>query len=270
MTAHFIRPGPQHRLEVVDAADAAADRQRDKNLFGGFADDVRHRPPVLVGGGNVEEDDLVRPLAVVFLGTLHRVADLFDADEVDTLDDLPVPNVETGDDPFIQHPLTPLQSRGLPGAAQRPLIEGFAADDPVEAQFPHRPDILRAGDTAAGDDLDAGVFLQLPQLGQGSGPVRVPSREISVKHDRLDPHRFHLAGQVKEMDPAPFQPAVNRDHPVLRVDADGNPAAVLLYGSLYKGGVFDGGGTEDDPGDAAGEVGLDGVERPDTAAQLHL
>ena len=60
-----------------------------------------------MGGGDVEEDDLVRPLAVVFLGALHRVADLFDADKVDTLDDLPVPDVETGDDPFIQHPLTP-------------------------------------------------------------------------------------------------------------------------------------------------------------------
>jgi hypothetical protein len=64
----------QQLVHVVVAADAAADRERDEDLFGGAGDHVERGRPALDGRRDVEEDQLVPALSVVGRSELHWVA----------------------------------------------------------------------------------------------------------------------------------------------------------------------------------------------------
>ncbi len=61
------------------------------------------RVALLVRGGDVEEHELVGPLAVVVRGQLDGVAGVADVDEFDALDDAAVVHVEAGDHALEVH-----------------------------------------------------------------------------------------------------------------------------------------------------------------------
>ena len=68
----------------------------------------------LVGGGDVEEDDLVGALVLVARRQLDRVAGVADVHELDALDHAALVDVEAGDDALEQHHLD--ASAALPSA----------------------------------------------------------------------------------------------------------------------------------------------------------
>src|SRR3984957_10207240 len=96
---HLVRAGPQQPVHVVDAAHAAADRERDEDLLGGPADHVVHGVPAVAGRGDVEEHQLVGAVPVVGRGQLDRVPGIAQVTEVDALDHPAVIDVQARDDP---------------------------------------------------------------------------------------------------------------------------------------------------------------------------
>ena len=103
----LVGAGVEHRLRVLDRADAAADREGDEDVVGGAPRQLDDRLALLVGGGDVEEDELVGALGVVALGQLDRVARIAQADEIGALDDAPGVDVEAWDHSLENHRLQP-------------------------------------------------------------------------------------------------------------------------------------------------------------------
>jgi hypothetical protein len=75
----------------------AAHRERNEQPLGDPADDIEQRGPRLVARGDVEEHELVRAIAVVPGGLLHRVSRIPQLLEADPFHHPTVRNVETGD-----------------------------------------------------------------------------------------------------------------------------------------------------------------------------
>ena len=107
------------RPDVVEAPNAATDRQGNVDALGGSAHDVEHDVPILVRCGDVEEDQLIRALRV--LGECGRdgIAGVAQIDEPDALDDPTVLDVETWDDPLGQH--QPRISRSATSRSMAPV-----------------------------------------------------------------------------------------------------------------------------------------------------
>ena len=99
----LVGAGVEHGLSVVRRTDAAADHERDEDVVGGPPRQLDDRLTTLVRGGDVEEDQLVRPLGVVAGRELDRVAGVAQADEVGPLDDPARVHVEAGDDALQSH-----------------------------------------------------------------------------------------------------------------------------------------------------------------------
>jgi hypothetical protein len=93
----------EHCLRVGHRADSAADRERHEHVVGRPARQLDDRRPLLVGRGDVEEDQLVGAAAVVERRQLDGVAGVADVDEPRSLDDPPGVDVETRDHPFQVH-----------------------------------------------------------------------------------------------------------------------------------------------------------------------
>ena len=104
--ADFVRAGVQNAARVVDAADAAAHRERNENLAGGAGDHVDHGVAIVAGSGDVEEHQFVGALLVVARGEFHGIARIAQVDEVDALDHASGGDVETRNDSFCQHQLS--------------------------------------------------------------------------------------------------------------------------------------------------------------------
>ena len=101
----------QQLRHVVHAAHAAADRKRNEDLVGGPFDRVEQDLPRVGGRGDIEEDDLVRALAVVDGCKLGRITGVTEVLEAHALDDATVGDVEAGDDALGRH-----QARHVTGA----------------------------------------------------------------------------------------------------------------------------------------------------------
>jgi hypothetical protein len=102
--ADLVGAGIEDRLSIGDRADPAADRERDEDFVGGAAGKVDNRLPALMRCGDVQEDELVGALGVVARRELDRVAGIADVDEVGSLDDPPIGDVEAGDQALQRHP----------------------------------------------------------------------------------------------------------------------------------------------------------------------
>ena len=100
---NLVRAGVEHSADVLDGADPPADSQRDENLLRSPADHVIHACAVVAGRRDIEEDNFVRPLAVVFLGGLDGISRINQIDEIDALDDPAVLDVETRYDSLCKH-----------------------------------------------------------------------------------------------------------------------------------------------------------------------
>lgn len=99
----LVRPGQQHPADVVGGADAAADRQRDKDLFRGPPYHLHHRSAGVAARGDIEEHQFIGALRVVVPGDFDRIARIDQVDEIDPLDHAAAGHVHTGYDSFCQH-----------------------------------------------------------------------------------------------------------------------------------------------------------------------
>jgi hypothetical protein len=99
----LVGAGIEHRLGILHRAHAAADRERDEHVVGAAAGELRHGLALLMRGGDVEEDDLVRPLLLVAHGQLDRVAGVAQVHELDTLDHAALVHVEARDHATEEH-----------------------------------------------------------------------------------------------------------------------------------------------------------------------
>src|SRR5439155_26116178 len=89
---HLVGPRPEHVAHVVDAPDAATDRQRDERPPGRLFDDVEERAAALGCGRDVEEYELIRALRGVALRELGRISPVDEVDEPGALHDASVGN----------------------------------------------------------------------------------------------------------------------------------------------------------------------------------
>jgi hypothetical protein len=90
-------------LCVLDPTHPAADGERDEHVLGRAPRQLDDRLALLVGSGDVEEDQLVRALRVVAGRELDGIAGVAQVDEVRPLDHPPPIDVEAGDDPLERH-----------------------------------------------------------------------------------------------------------------------------------------------------------------------
>lgn len=103
--AHFVRTCVEQGVDVFDRTNAPAHRQGHKYLARGPLHDVEQSAARLVGGGDVQERDLVGAGRVVTPGTLDRVASVANIDEIYAFDDASIADVEARNEAFGQHPL---------------------------------------------------------------------------------------------------------------------------------------------------------------------
>jgi hypothetical protein len=100
---HLVGARVQHRLRVVHAADAPADRERDEHVVRRAPRELDHRLASLVRGGDVEEHNFVGSGGVVVGGQLHGVAGVADVHEAGALHHPPGIHVETRDHALEVH-----------------------------------------------------------------------------------------------------------------------------------------------------------------------
>ena len=82
------------------------------------------------------------------------------------------------------------------------------------------------------------------------------------------PNSLELLCQLNGGDIGDLGPALHRHHAVLGIDADHDPAGKAPAGLLHQLRVALGGGADDHPGKTEGQIGLDGGDVADAAAQL--
>ena len=99
----LVGAGVEDGLGVGRGADAAADGEGNEELGGGAADGVEQSAAALMGGGDVEQDDLVSAGGGVAMGELGGVAGVDDIDELNALNDAAGADVEAGDDALGEH-----------------------------------------------------------------------------------------------------------------------------------------------------------------------
>ncbi len=100
---NLIGPGVEHLAHIGGRADAAADGQRHKYLFGDATDNVDHRVAFVARRGDIKKDEFVGALRLVGLGTLDGIARIDQVDELYTFDHAATGDVETGNNSFCQH-----------------------------------------------------------------------------------------------------------------------------------------------------------------------
>src|SRR5690606_9722106 len=88
------------RRGVVDAANPAADAERDEHTFGDLIDHIKHDVAAITRCRDVVENQFVQSLMVVLSGLLNWVSNILGVYEFDALRQLAVAYVETGDHSF--------------------------------------------------------------------------------------------------------------------------------------------------------------------------
>ena len=99
----LVGAGVEHRPDVLDGAEPAADGQRHEDLVGRALHDVDHGATLVARGGDIEEDQLIGALFLVRRGDRHRIAGVTELRELDPLDDASGMDVETRDDADGKH-----------------------------------------------------------------------------------------------------------------------------------------------------------------------
>ena len=100
---HLVRAGVEQPPYVLDGADAPADGEGDEHLLRHVFHHVDDRLAPVRACGDVEEDELVRALAVVEGGELDGVPGVAQIDEGRALDDAPAGDVQARDDALGEH-----------------------------------------------------------------------------------------------------------------------------------------------------------------------
>src|SRR4051812_9353653 len=97
----------QQRLDILDGAYPAADRQRHETGLRGAPDHVEHDAAIFMGGGDVQEAQLVGAGGVIGNRGFDGIAGVAQIDEVDALDHPAVLDVETGNHAHFEHGILP-------------------------------------------------------------------------------------------------------------------------------------------------------------------
>ncbi len=162
-----------------------ADGERHVERGGGTADEVEHRGASVPRGGDVEDDDLVGAVGRVPGGELDRIARVAEIHEARSLHDAAVSNVEAGEQAFRErHPqVTP--ARASPAAIAPPRVERAvhecqADHRSIDARRCQRPQLDPPRRSRRRRQARPGECP--PHFARRSmfGPLRVPSRDISV------------------------------------------------------------------------------------------
>src|SRR5690606_36978766 len=159
--ADLVGAGAEDARDVVHAADAAADGERNEQALGGAQHDVQQGGAALDGGGDVEEHDLVRALGFVAHGELDGVAHVAQVHEAGALHDAAVTHVQAHAHALAQHHTSVVRwsppardaavSGGAPRSADRsmriaPLVLNTASPG-ASAWRSARPNALNAAST---------------------------------------------------------------------------------------------------------------------------
>ncbi len=83
----FIRPGAQHTIHIINGANSAADRERNKNLRGGALHHIDHNRALVAAGGDVIKDQFIGAGCVICGGQRHGIAGIAMIEERNALDD---------------------------------------------------------------------------------------------------------------------------------------------------------------------------------------
>ena len=100
---NLVRSRVEHRADVFERAQSAADGQRHENLVGGAFDDVAHDGAPVRGSGDVEKDELVRALLFVGARAVDGIARVAERLELHAFDDAPGFDVKTRNDANGKH-----------------------------------------------------------------------------------------------------------------------------------------------------------------------
>ena len=82
---------------------SAADRERNEHLARRAPHDVDHGFTRVAARGDVEKNQLIRPLRIVLARDFDRVAGVDEIDEIDALHHSAAGHVQAGDDAFCEH-----------------------------------------------------------------------------------------------------------------------------------------------------------------------
>ena len=178
--------GQQQLPDILHDAHAAADGQRHEDLLRRAADHVIQRVARFDAGGDVEEGQLVRTLAVIEPGLLHRIAGIDQIDEVHPLTTRPSLTSRQG----IRRILSIYASSGAgeessASASRRidpAVIEGAAADDAFDAGMLLRLQRFQVSMLDTPPDAITGVVSAKARSAVASTltPPMAPSRLMSV------------------------------------------------------------------------------------------
>ncbi len=95
---HLVGAVAEQQVHIVDASDAAADRERDEDCLRGATDHVPRGRAPLMRRGDVEEGQLVGAFDAVLTRQLDRIPGVAKINEVDTLNHPAVMDVQARDD----------------------------------------------------------------------------------------------------------------------------------------------------------------------------
>src|SRR5581483_1948562 len=117
---HLVRTGGEQLLRVVDGANPAADRERDRDALRDAPHELDKRSASVERRLHVEEHELVRPLVRVDAAQLDGISDVPQSLELHALDDAALRDVEARDQTRERH--TTSSRYAAPSA---PLFSGW-------------------------------------------------------------------------------------------------------------------------------------------------
>ena len=106
---YLVSTGPQDLVEVVDAANAAANGKGNGNGLGYGADDVDEDMAFFMGRRNIVEDEFVGELVGIEFPQFDRVVDVLDVFKLLAFDDAAIADVQARYNTFCQHLTFPLR-----------------------------------------------------------------------------------------------------------------------------------------------------------------
>jgi hypothetical protein len=219
----LVGAGVQQAPDVGDLADAAADRQRDEDLFGDLFDHVHDGLAFVAARGDVEEGDLVGALRVIAAGHFHRVPGVADADEVHALDHAAGVDVEAGDDA-----LAPAWVRTAPAASAiascRVNVSSYRARPTITPSMPSSSCSSRRRMSSSELTPAGGDHRNPDPAGQPRGGLDVHALHHAVAADVGVDDRHHavaleVLGEVDHVVVRQLGPAVHRELAVAGVQS---------------------------------------------------
>jgi hypothetical protein len=96
--ADLVGASFKHLRRIVRRADATSNREGDEQLARCAANRIKHRLPALVGGGNVQQNNLVGAFARVACCKRRWVTGVDQVNKLRAFDHAPAMHVKAGDD----------------------------------------------------------------------------------------------------------------------------------------------------------------------------